>query len=93
MRSASRSKVAWSRFEMCDQPVDGRRLERHDYGHQRVERVKFVQTLADFDEVGEHFGTLFDSFADKDLFSGHEQWLEMVEDIKFFSLNEKNKDL
>jgi hypothetical protein len=37
--------------------IDGRRLERNNNGHERVERVQFVEAFGDFDKVCEHFAT------------------------------------
>ena len=45
------------------EPEDGRRLERHHNGHERVERVELVETLGHLDEVREHLAALLDAQA------------------------------
>lgn len=45
------------------EPIDGRRLERHDDRHQRVKRVQLVETFGDLDKVRDHFAARLDSFA------------------------------
>lgn len=46
---------------------NGRGLECNDDGHERVERVQFVETFGDLDKVNNHFATLLDSFACENL--------------------------